>query len=352
MVRKYSVLALLLLFVTSTTAQVDFGQARTFMQNRCYDVDMVYEDGFSMDYDGSILHVFLVSQGSSYCVSNVSQYALDVMASKCGGSYKRMDFYDLKRSYSIETDWHRREKERKRKEQDERTKTIVLEHLSNGEVDQAISAYKGFSNSKKNEFKSKISNAFKEKYSGITIKLESNEVKQIVENNKTVFASLKDGNYNIVIGRDGKTQGLQSDVILKPYLYKIDEFECVRPVSCDINIKSNSLPMEEIEFLTLKGGKLCKALIGKKYYRTNWWNRSIMWEKECVTSKMDLSLPNSEVLLQQKYKTVLEVNKIKIDEKIELHEVGVQKLNKRIPKIIWRALTLPIQGIYYILLYF
>jgi len=246
MLRKYIILLPLFLIYTATFSQVDFGEARMFMQKRCNNVNMVYEDGFSMDYDGSILHIFLVSQGSNYCVSTVSQYQLDVMASKCGGYGKRSEFYDMKGSYSIETDWHRREKERMRKvresqiaQRDARTKNIVLEHLSNGDVDRAIVAYKDFSSTQKKEFKTKISSAFNAKYSSSSKKLESDEVKEIIENNKTVFASLKEGNYKINIDNNGKTEGLPSVIDLNPYSFKINEFECYRPCTFEVLVKSD-----------------------------------------------------------------------------------------------------------------
>jgi hypothetical protein len=111
---------LIIFFNSQSIAQVDYGQASSFIKKRSSNLNMNYEDGFSMDFDGSIIHCFLVSQGSNYCVSTVSQYQLEVIASKCGGYGKRSDFYDMKGSYSIITEWHRKEAEKEAKEEEKR----------------------------------------------------------------------------------------------------------------------------------------------------------------------------------------------------------------------------------------
>lgn len=254
MLRKYILLLPLLLIFTSTIAQVDFGQARSFMKKRCYNVDMSYEDGFSMDYDGSILHIFLVSQGSSYCVSTVSQYQLDVMATKCGGYGKRSEFYDMKGSYSIRTEWHRREAERKRKEEERRLAAEklriekldnelhqeLLTHLENQKIDNALKVYTRMSGSKRNELKSKISKSFQTYYETKPVILSTTEIKKIIEDNQQVFSNFNDGTYNVEIGIDGQTKGLATNVSIEPYVYKKGGFECKRPCEFSINIEETS----------------------------------------------------------------------------------------------------------------
>jgi len=179
MLRKYISLLPLLLIFTSTIAQVDFGQARSFMKKRCSNVNMSYEDGFSMDYDGSILHVFLVSQGSSYCVSTVSQYQLDVMASKCGGYGKRSEFYDMKESYSIRNNYNEQTEEKTKAnpksqsiQPDASDIAKLYDALQNGEEFEIPGTSKGCIYLSKNRIKQN----YKSCYDDYTLKYRINQI--------------------------------------------------------------------------------------------------------------------------------------------------------------------------------
>lgn len=77
-------------------SQVTLSKATEFMKKRCLDIDMEYVDGRSYKYDEeTTLFVFLTKKNENYCVSMISQYALEVMSSKCGDANKKTEYYNL-----------------------------------------------------------------------------------------------------------------------------------------------------------------------------------------------------------------------------------------------------------------
>lgn len=80
----------------SLFSQVSFENAKEFMKKRCLDLKLEYVDGRSLKYDEeTTLYFFLTKQNESYCVSLISQFALEVMSAKCGGLNKRNEYYEL-----------------------------------------------------------------------------------------------------------------------------------------------------------------------------------------------------------------------------------------------------------------
>jgi len=93
---KTLLITALLMLSFSSFSQVTFEKAKEFMQKRCSDLKMEYVDGRSFKYDEkTTLYVFLTKQSENYCVSMISQYALEVMSAKCGGASKKTEYYDL-----------------------------------------------------------------------------------------------------------------------------------------------------------------------------------------------------------------------------------------------------------------
>jgi hypothetical protein len=77
-------------------SQVTFEKAKEFMKKRCLNLKMEYVDGKSLKWDEeTTLYVFLTKQNENYCVNMISEYALEVMSSKCGGSNKKTEYYEL-----------------------------------------------------------------------------------------------------------------------------------------------------------------------------------------------------------------------------------------------------------------
>lgn len=77
-------------------SQVTQEKANEFMKKRCRDIDMEYVDGKILNWDENTkLYVYLTRKESNYCVSMISQYALEVMKSDCGGIEKKVKYYDL-----------------------------------------------------------------------------------------------------------------------------------------------------------------------------------------------------------------------------------------------------------------
>ena len=77
-------------------SQVSIGDAEKFMKKRCTDIEMEYVDGKPMKWDESTtIYVFLTKKDQNYCVSMISQYALKVMKSDCGGIEKKTEYYNL-----------------------------------------------------------------------------------------------------------------------------------------------------------------------------------------------------------------------------------------------------------------
>lgn len=78
---------------TNTFTPFTFDQAMTFMQSRCLDINQELVDAMEVNFDGQPLYVFLTAEPSyTYlCVSSVSQWKLDVMASDCGRYQEKMD---------------------------------------------------------------------------------------------------------------------------------------------------------------------------------------------------------------------------------------------------------------------
>lgn len=206
------------------------------------------------------------------------------------------------------------------------------------------------SGSKRNELKSRISKSFQTYYETKPIILSTSETKKIIEDKKQVFANFNDGTYNVEMDVDGRTKGLSTDLSLKPYVYKKEGFECKRPCEFQVSIETNESVIEK-NIYTRKGGKICKALIGKKRYRSNFWTKSKIWESDCIDSKSDLNLMKTDLVYRGTYNSQKLANGYKIDETVITRDDTTEVLNQRIPKIIWRALTLPIQGVYYIVLY-
>ena len=76
--------------------QVSLEKATEFMKKRCQDIDMEYIDGRPFNWDESTkLYVFLSKKANNYCVSIISQYALELMKSDCGGSEKKVKYYEM-----------------------------------------------------------------------------------------------------------------------------------------------------------------------------------------------------------------------------------------------------------------
>jgi hypothetical protein len=88
--------SIFMLVSSFTFSQVTLEQAKEFMKKRCVDINMEFVDcnPFKWDED-STLYVFLTKKDENYCVSMVSQYALEVMKTDCGGTEKKVQYYNL-----------------------------------------------------------------------------------------------------------------------------------------------------------------------------------------------------------------------------------------------------------------
>lgn len=229
----------------------------------------------------------------------------------------------------------------------ERTKNFI----SSGEIDSSISTYDSLSESSNKEMVfNDIADLFVSVYTQIEYNLSSKELEDLITVNKTKLSSFDPGSYLLKVGSNGINEGLPTSLNLQPMEYKKSDFVCNQGYSVTIEI-TNKEDVIEKNIYTRKGGKICKALIGKKRYRSNFWTKSKIWESDCIDSKSDLSLMKKDLVYRGTYNSQKFANGYKIDERVITRDDTTEVLNQRIPKIIWRALTLPIQGVYYIVLY-
>jgi chromosome segregation ATPase len=78
---------------STSSSYISFSSAERFVYKRIGEMNGSMLDGYTNTTMGSDIHVFLVSIDGSACVIAVSEYALDVLASDCGGEEKIREYY-------------------------------------------------------------------------------------------------------------------------------------------------------------------------------------------------------------------------------------------------------------------
>lgn len=65
--------------------KVTFSEARSFMRDRLSGVNQTLMDSKTTSFDGKTIYCFLsVTENGTVCISSVSEFALEVLASDCG----------------------------------------------------------------------------------------------------------------------------------------------------------------------------------------------------------------------------------------------------------------------------
>lgn len=68
--------------------KITFSEARSFMRERLSNVNQTLMDSKTTSFDGKTIYMFLsVTENGTVCVSGVSEFALEVIASDCGDVY-------------------------------------------------------------------------------------------------------------------------------------------------------------------------------------------------------------------------------------------------------------------------
>jgi hypothetical protein len=75
---------------------VSFASAQRFVERSIASLEGAIIDGYTNTSMGAEIHTFLVSAQGSVCVIAVSEYALEVLASDCGGDNKIYEYYNAK----------------------------------------------------------------------------------------------------------------------------------------------------------------------------------------------------------------------------------------------------------------
>lgn len=72
--------------------KITFSEAREFMKKRLLNVNQTLMDSKMTSFDGKTLYVFLsVAEDGTVCISSVSEFALEVIASDCGNVYVKTE---------------------------------------------------------------------------------------------------------------------------------------------------------------------------------------------------------------------------------------------------------------------
>jgi hypothetical protein len=77
---------------------ISFNEAKTFMKNRCINIEQSYIDGKSISLDNTRLYIFLTKSTkypNRYCVITINENKLEVLKADCGKSEKRAQFYSI-----------------------------------------------------------------------------------------------------------------------------------------------------------------------------------------------------------------------------------------------------------------
>ena len=75
----------------STSAKVTFYEAEAFMQNRCDAINQTLMKKKSVNFNGTKLFMFMsVAENGYVCISTVSEIALEILATDCGPSERKI----------------------------------------------------------------------------------------------------------------------------------------------------------------------------------------------------------------------------------------------------------------------
>jgi|GEM_PF-6684898 len=72
--------------------KVSFSEAQNFMRRRLSNINQTLMDSKKTSFDGKILYCFLsVAEDGTVCISSISEFSLEVLASDCGNVYVKTE---------------------------------------------------------------------------------------------------------------------------------------------------------------------------------------------------------------------------------------------------------------------
>lgn len=228
--------------------------------------------------------------------------------------------------------------------------------------EELFKIYKQLSGIIKSRFESFLSGYLSEKYRNNIENTSDVQTKSFIENNKNILKNLSIGLHEVLIHNDGKLFIDDKLIQEKSGEYNKDEYkyQTFQKAFFGINVTTNSrmtLNVTESKILIDKTEKLVvnsrKHLYMKpngKIYLGNFMNTSYNHEEMgyLTSEQIRLNNPNFPVNLPakgnfaitQNQKTTIFVNQIEIGNKTNEVIVREEKMIKRIPKIIWRSISI------------
>jgi hypothetical protein len=228
--------------------------------------------------------------------------------------------------------------------------------------DELIKIYNQSSGIIKSRFESFLSGYLSEKYKNNIETISEVESKAFIENNKNILKNLSIGLHEVLIQNDGKLFLDDKLIQEKSGEYNKDDYkyQTYQKAFFGINVKINSkmtLNVTESKVLIDKTEKLVvnskKQLYVKpngKIYLGNFMNTSYNHENVAyyTSEQMRTNNPNfplhspskGNFAIAQMEKSTIFINKIEVGLKTNEVIVREEKMTKRIPKIIWRSISI------------
>jgi hypothetical protein len=233
------------------------------------------------------------------------------------------------------------------------------------DLDSATFLYKKM-NFENLTLKKSIENALIEKYSTEVKSADVSTIRAFINDNKSKLLSMAPTTFKVTLKQDGTFEGISSDYITKSVVaqYKtINGFKVPIPLSFDINITNGSpKKVENSEKIFINTYKEVRIKKNGKVYITNFFNNSSYLHKTLAyynpdqqkefikehpkLDKLNIIKGHYVIVETSQFETFVNGEIIGVN---SIETVGSQiKMTKRIPKIVFRSLTLPLYLIWYV----